>query len=172
MVILQQNKFDCQEESLRIYKNPHDSYTDMGKPKKAIDLVVDYLKRAEQRGLMAKISRASGLNQSTLTRIRDGETKNPLFPTIMRILAAIIEVFPDINIEEILLTLSSAFISMLSEGRPLEMKDAEPIYLILSIIANRNYVDPKLYDSIVNLMKVAYEQAKSRAEVPKGSAIN
>lgn len=46
--------------------------------------------------------------------------------TNMRILAAIFQVFPDINIEKILFTLSSVFISMLTERRSIGMHETGP----------------------------------------------
>jgi transcriptional regulator with XRE-family HTH domain len=80
----------------------------------------------EKTGKLAQIAKISGLSQSRLTRIKEGETKNPLFMTNIRILAAIFQVFPDINIEKILFTLSSVFISMLTERRSSGMHEGGP----------------------------------------------
>jgi len=53
-------------------------------------MVIEYPKMAEEKtGKLAQIAKISGLSQSRLTRIKEGETKNPLFMTNMRILAAI-----------------------------------------------------------------------------------
>ena len=43
----------------------------------------------EKTGKLAQIAKINGLSQSRLTRIKKGETKNPLFMTNMRELAAI-----------------------------------------------------------------------------------
>jgi hypothetical protein len=54
-----------------------------------MEMVTEYLKMAEEKtGKLAQIAQISGL-RSRLTRVKEGETKNPLFRTNMRILAAI-----------------------------------------------------------------------------------
>lgn len=90
-------------------------------------MVIEYLKITEEKtGKLAQIAKISGLSPSRLTRIKAGETKNPLFLTNMRILAGIFQVFPTINIEKILFTLSSVVISMLTEWRFIGMHEGGP----------------------------------------------